>query len=291
MDLDVVARSPAAVTRPVSGSVHGDDHDSLPPLRAPVPGEPVTLGLVGGLELTRAGTEVDLSLPTQRMLGLLALSRRPLHREHVAGALWGDREQHRAAANLRSALWRLRSVPDVIVATRTHLRLHPAVDVDVHRIESLARRVLAVEAVSAACPEVDVDPARCTALLEGDILPGWYDDWVEVERERLSVLRIGALEHLSAHWRHQGRWTLAIDAALSAIRAEPMREGAHAALIEAHLAAGNRGEALRRFEQLQFLLRSELGLSPSADLQHLMTAVVGDGHGVPSATSGWTERR
>jgi DNA-binding SARP family transcriptional activator len=54
-----------------------------------------------------------------------------------------------------------------------------------------------------------------------------------------------------------------VEAALEAVTVEPLRESAHAALIRAHLAEGNRAEAARQFQQLRQLLRKELDEEPS----------------------------
>jgi hypothetical protein len=52
-------------------------------------------------------------------------------------------------------------------------------------------------------------------------------------------------------------------AAQAAIRAEPLRESAHAAPIRIHLAEGNQSEALREFDRYRRLLQAELGLQPT----------------------------
>jgi len=247
------------------------------PVAVPAPARvPLQLRLLDGFALSRDDQVVSLARPTQRVLALLALSGRPLHREYVAGTLWGDHDQQRSAANLRSALWRLRDVPGVVQSDRVQLRLGERVAVDVQELATLAHRLLAADVASGPPAEVRADPAACARTLDRDLLPDWYDDWTNFERERLRQLRIGALEQLSLLWRHLRRYGLAVDSALAAIRAEPMREAAHAALIEAHLEAGNRGEALRRYEVLRALLSQELGLRPSAALRDRVTAVLVD---------------
>ena len=51
-----------------------------------------------------------------------------------------------------------------------------------------------------------------------------------------------------------------------AITAEPLRESAQRALIEAHVAEGNLAEARRGYVLYRDLLRRELGVDPSSDL-------------------------
>jgi DNA-binding SARP family transcriptional activator len=73
-----------------------------------------------------------------------------------------------------------------------------------------------------------------------------------------------------------GRYGDAAQAALSAVRADPMRESPHAALIKVHLAEHNRSEALREFKRYHDLLRAELDSGPSTELRQLLQPPPGD---------------
>ena len=91
-----------------------------------------------------------------------------------------------------------------------------------------------------------------------------------VERERLRQIRVHALEELSRRLAVGHRYGHAIDAALAAIAADPLRESAHRRLIEAHLAEGNASEAIRQYETYAELLASQLGIEPSPALRRLV---------------------
>ena len=108
--------------------------------------------------------------------------------------------------------------------------------------------------------------------MSGDLLPDWDDEWVLLERERFRQIRLHALERSCELLMASGRLTEAIDAGLAALAAEPLRESAHRVLIRAHLAEGNRFEALRQFERYRDLMRSELGLAPSVEIADLIRA-------------------
>jgi DNA-binding SARP family transcriptional activator len=105
-----------------------------------------------------------------------------------------------------------------------------------------------------------------------DLLPGWYDDWVLMERERLRQRILHALEELSRKLACAGRFPEAVEAAVLAIGAEPLRESAQRALIEAHVAEGNLSEARRILQEYRDLLRRELGVNPSYALQAVVDA-------------------
>lgn len=224
----------------------------------------VSLSLLNAFELRRDGLLVHLPLSAQRLLAFVALHEHPLLRIFVAGTLWIDASDDRAGASLRSSLWRLnRAGHPVVEATSTHLRLAPDVDVDLRRALGVAHRLLDGSADAA-----DLEVAEGT--LGGELLPDWYDEWLLFERERFRQLSLHALEALAERRVRDGELPQALEAALSAVRGEPLRESAHRVLIRVHLAEGNRGEALRQYEVCRRLLRKRLGIEPSPLLDELL---------------------
>lgn len=86
------------------------------------------------------------------------------------------------------------------------------------------------------------------------LLPGWYDDWVVLERERLRQLQLHALDRLAAALLAAEEPGRALDAALVAVQADPLRESAHRIVVRIHLREGNAPEALRAYERFAQLL-------------------------------------
>jgi DNA-binding SARP family transcriptional activator len=238
---------------------------STPVARVRVKG--LRLVLLSGFQVERDGRAVALPLSAQRVIAFLALHERPLQRLFVAGTLWLDSSEERANASLRTALWRLRRPGCTLVdATATHVGLAAGLAVDVRDETDRARR--------AAAGADDPDAADVAALCDaGDLLPDWYDDWVVVARERFRQARLHALEALCVDLASRGRYAEATEAGLAAIAGEPLRESAHRALIRAHLAEGNPGEAVRQYRLCRRLLHDELGLPPSAQLEELVAAL------------------
>jgi DNA-binding SARP family transcriptional activator len=215
------------------------------------------LSLLGGWALTAAAGPVPL--PVRRLLAWLAL-RGPAAREELCAALWPETSPARARGSLRTALWRVRSLhEDLVDAEADVVELRPEVAVDVHELAQDVRRLAAGNL-----------PLRLRNLpehlLDGDLLPGWYDEWLTVERERVRQLRLHALEGVAAALAAEGCFSLALEAALAAVREEPLRESAHRVVLRVHLQEGNRSEALRHYESYRRLLRSDLGVAPSAQL-------------------------
>lgn len=227
----------------------------------------VELSLIGTFGLTSGGETILLPESSQRLVAFLAVNPRPVARAVVASSLWLESAEERSNANLRSALWRLRRPGHPIVETTDkQLRLAPGVVVDTHELASRARRLL-----DGVPHESDV--ALDDDLLHGELLPGWYEDWVLMERERLRQLRIHALESLTDRLRSAGRYGQAVEAGLAAVSAEPLRESAHRALIRVYLAEGNGVDALRQHDNYRDVLRDELDLEPSARMDELVAGL------------------
>ena len=228
--------------------------------------------LLGGLYVTRNGNRLEVPEGSKRLLAFLCLRRGPVERCHAAGTLWPSVDDRRAAGNLRSALWRLRGADiDVLEADKRLIGLRQGVAVDVYELAEWASRLVARR------------PARGDLSLRRplddalDLLPGCYDDWAIIERERMRQRMLRALEALSRELTAMGRYGEAVDAALTAIVAEPLRESAQRALLEAHLAESNLIEARRDFLAYRNLVRRELGVEPSVELAALVRRPVSNG--------------
>ncbi len=120
------------------------------------------------------------------------------------------------------------------------------------------------------------DPA--TALSEATVassifrrrfLPGESGPWVDRMRRQLLDYEIRTYETLSAGWLEHNGPMAAVQAARQAIDLAPFRESSYAHLIEAHLAAGNRAEAIRAYDDLRTLLIETLGVEPTTRIQEL----------------------
>lgn len=223
----------------------------------------VRLRVLSGFELHVHGVLTALPPNAQRVLGLLAVRRRPLPRPSVASTLWMDTTDDRAAANLRTALWKARQVSGDFLAVQGNLiALSPQVEVDLDDVVELTHRLLDDGEVR---PE-DRDPG----LLTGELLPGWDEDWILFERERLRQLCIHGLEAMCRKLSEAGHDGLAVDAGLAAVAAEPLRESAQRALVAAHLREGNVSEARRQYLSYRELLWDELGIEPSESLRTLV---------------------
>lgn len=214
----------------------------------------------------------------QRLLVFLALTDCPTARVAVAGALWPEVSDHKAGSSLRSALARMDPVArSVIHATPSEIGLWEGVRVDLRDARALAHRVVE-HGRDLDADELGLD---AVSILSSELLPDWYESWVVAEAEEWRQLRLSALEAAACELAADRRFAEAAVAARAAVRAEPLRESAHACLLQVHLAEGNPTEAVRVFERYRGLLRSELDMEPTRHLLDLIRGVRDQGSDAP----------
>ena len=190
----------------------------------------------------------------QRLLALLAL-RGPQPRTAIAGVLWPDSAEAQARGSLRSAIWRVRkSMPQALTGKCAYLALDGAVDVDANRLAQAAHHLM-----DRSDQDIETATTDFEFLAQTDeLLPGWYDDWVLIERERLYQLRLHALEAHAERLAARRRFADALEAAFTALAVEPYRESPHQLIARIHLAEGNVNEAIRTFRLYHRVVVEEL---------------------------------
>ena len=216
------------------------------------------LSLLGEFRLADSTGVVPVAPASARVIAYLCLTiDRSAPRRRIARSLWPDREQGRAMANLRSALWRLpERAQSSVVATGDQLQTPSELQVDIDKFRNDKR----------LGPSDIVD-------LTAPLLPCWYDEWVIREREHFDLRRIETLERSAEACAAEGRFVEALDMALAAIELEPYRESTHRIVLESHLREGHTSEAVDHYAWLKTLFNDELGLRLSDSTQSLMRSV------------------
>lgn len=145
-----------------------------------------TVGVIGGWQLSGPlGEERQVRVAVQRLLAFLVLRGRMQQRALVAGSLWPENSDSRAGANLRSALWHARiEATGVVEGDGSTVWLCDDVSTDFDDATEVVRAVLLGQPV----------PSERLATLQGDVLPGWTDEWVEPARFLHRQLRLLAFE-------------------------------------------------------------------------------------------------
>jgi DNA-binding SARP family transcriptional activator len=220
-----------------------------------------SLQLLGWWHLTRGGRPLHLGGREQRLTALLALrGRRP--RVLVAATLWPDTLEDRARASLRTAIKRTQEhAPGLLAADRSTIGLSGDVRVDVNEL---------MRAMRGAPARQHKNPAALLSLLESaDLLPGWYDDWVLYEREKLEQTKVRTLETVATTAYERDDLVTALHAAQAASRMEPLLDAMRSIVIRARLGLGDVSGAAQELRRYRRFLAQELGIEPPAELAAL----------------------
>jgi predicted ATPase/DNA-binding SARP family transcriptional activator len=212
---------------------------------------------------------------------------RPHPRELLIELLWPGVDLPSGRSSLSRELTSLRrqleppGVPEgaVILADRASVQLNPAAcETDVQAFETGLQH-----AERARCAaERTARLTEAAELYHGELLPGYFDDWILHERQRLAELFFHALEDLTASLAQAGDHHGAIQWARRAVAADPLREEAHQELIRLFQAAGQPAAALRQYHELERLLAQELGATPAPETAALVCRVTDAPTGAPS---------
>jgi DNA-binding SARP family transcriptional activator/tetratricopeptide (TPR) repeat protein len=192
------------------------------------------------------------------LLTYLAANRRRAHdRDTLASLLWKtpiDRARH----SLSQALYDIKTKLNGSVLSSTTSRVRFADNhliYDGHALEEAVRKEHFAAAVE---------------LYEGGFAPGLdavatrdFERWVEDERRRLDELARIALRNQAEISYSEGRWSEMFIAARKLVVLDPLDESAHRAVIQALWLHGDQQGALRHFDALVDMLRTELDAEPN----------------------------
>ncbi|MGB3827724.1 MAG: bacterial transcriptional activator domain-containing protein [Ornithinimicrobium sp.] len=155
-------------------------------------------------------------------------------------------------------------------------------DVDIRDARRRARDLTTVFDVQ----ERLASAARVLATTERSFLSGDDDPWIVDVRRELLRLRAVALEAAAVAHVAVGAPETAIRLLGDLLEIDRYRESAHRALMEAHLAAGNRARAVQVHGRLRSMLADELAIDPSPETEAAYLAVLRESGTPTSGRSG-----
>jgi predicted ATPase/DNA-binding SARP family transcriptional activator len=214
---------------------------------------------LGQYDVRRDGEPVEIpSRPSRVLFAYLALTADRRHpRQRLAGLLWPDSDETSARGNLRQALWRLRrSIGEsYLLVDNNSVAFNAEADVWLDT------------ALLASSDNHDLEEAA--AAYEGELLPGYYEDWVQLERERLSALFERVMARLLQELSQQERWSDVVIWAEHWLTFGQTPEQAYRSLMIAQSAEGNLAAVASTYERCASALELEVGVEPSIETREL----------------------
>ena len=210
------------------------------------------------------------------LLAYLAYYRDRHHsREELADMLWPDLEPDHARRNLRQALSSLRhhleppSVPAGAVLLTKQGSVSLSVGSVTTDVDDFQLRVRTAAHTSDNLDKIN-ELKAAIEIFRGDLMPGYYEEWVQRERLLLEDLLVSTLQNLVEACEGAGLLEEAIRYVRLAIAKDHLKEDLHTTLIRLYLASERPASARRHFQDWQSLLSTELGAEPSEELNVLM---------------------
>lgn len=218
------------------------------------------------------------ALPTERsrlLLAYLALHPAPQPRSHLIGLLWPDLPEKQARRRLTQELWRINhalskvGLSTTLVAQGDAIHFADGVEVvcDAYQFQTLLERSRVEPSTSS--PSL----AELTAFPSGELLPGYFDDWILVTRERLFQAYSAALTRLLSRCKQLGDWETATAVVEALRRHDPLSEVWIAESLRIALNLGRSEASLQQYEQFVVTLQEALGMAPSSELAALAQQV------------------
>ena len=220
--------------------------------------------LLGRFAVHHDGDPLEIpSRPAQSLLAFLALSPGVAHRrERLSGLLWPEADEANARSNLRHALWRIRQTlsagsgkgAEFLASDNISLTFHATPDVWVDASQ-VGRASLAEEGLEGLLADV--------SAYGGELLPGFYDEWVILERERLRACFERKIQALVERLLAEERWGEVLEWGERWIALGQVPEPAYRALMRANASLGDQAGVAAVFRRCREGLQRELGVEPS----------------------------
>jgi len=226
--------------------------------------------LLGQFSVRRDNSPVEIrSRPAQTLLAYLLLTPNSSHRrEKLAGLLWPDATDANSRSYLRKALWQMRkSLPPQHGGGDDYFS---ADDISI-AFNASSEYWLDAAVVGAALAEGAPmeDLIEAVSTYQGELLPGFYEEWVALERDRLKSAFEQKMNVLIAQLLEHGRWAQIVEWAERWIALGEAPEPAYRALMMAHANTGDMAKVAVVYARCVEALHKDLGVKPSKQTQAL----------------------
>lgn len=203
----------------------------------------------------------------------------PHRRDYLVDLFWPDLTPEKARCAFNNATWRLRRLleldptvggdrlrrigDDLTLEHSAHLRA------DTHELSWAANRVMQHEKGEPLGPDEEIAAANSVQNYRGPFLEGMDFHWILPERGHLHELCVKIQNHLVRLSVSRGDHEGALIHAQRMAAVDPLNERVHGDLMLLLLLIGRQADAVRCYERLESLLRTELAIRPMPETQRL----------------------
>jgi DNA-binding SARP family transcriptional activator/predicted ATPase len=230
--------------------------------------------LLGQFKLQANDLPIELpSRPAQSLLAYLVLNSGVSHRrEKLATLLWPESTESNARSYLRQALWRLRKcLESGSISWEDHLQIS---DISV-TFDSQSNYWLDADRILEAGEARPVDEIiESVSPYQGELLPGFYDEWIVLERNRIQTAYHQKMNQLLGCLIQSGQLDEALIWGEQWIRLGYSPEPAFRALMRAYAGLGDQSMVSATYQRCMDSLDRELGLEPSLETQQLYEQIL-----------------
>ncbi len=214
--------------------------------------------MLGKFDVQLDGESVDIqSRPAQSLLAYLVLNAGTSYRrEKLAGQFWPDSNEQNTRRYLRQALWQLRKVigQDYINADNLNIEfdVNSAYWLDASKLEQQAAQDSPSDELIAV-----------VSVYSGELLPGFYENWAVLERERLQSVFDQKMHLTLDRLAKEQRWTDILEWGERWVSLGHAPEPAYRALMVAHGGSGDQAGVAAAYQRCIDKLANDLGVEPS----------------------------
>ncbi|MGH2542122.1 MAG: BTAD domain-containing putative transcriptional regulator, partial [Ardenticatenaceae bacterium] len=210
------------------------------------------------------GNPVEIaSRNAQSLLAYLLLTVGTSHRrERLAGLFWPDTPDTKARTSLRQSLWQIRKAIGAayLLADDLTVAFDPTCPhwLDATVLERTHNRITPTD-----------DLIATVAVYQGDLLPGFYDEWIDVERERLEALFEHKMHALLDRLLEEQRWPEVLEWGERWIVLGHAPEPAYRALMIAYSSMSDAAGVAATYQRCVDVLQRELAVEPAPETTEL----------------------
>jgi DNA-binding SARP family transcriptional activator len=221
------------------------------------------------------GTTVQWPVAKSRDL-LFYLLQHPNGRskEQIGLTFWPDHGPERLDSAFRSTLYRLRRVVyrECVVFEENLYKFNWNSDYayDINEFDYVIDKAATTPSPEEASRLLESG----LAVYKGDYLLGLDYAWVTIERERLRGKYIRAIDNLAGLYADQRKLHRSVQLYKELLEQDPFQEKAHRELMRCYYRMGDRAAAIRQYHHCVEMLRNELDLTPSQEMEDLYLQII-----------------